>query len=154
DGFDSSILNKIKSKLNTRGSKSKAGSSNSNKPPLPPKVELGVATHKRTNPDEVPTSSKKQKPTPIARSSIANEKKKKKKKDQQSSQMATPENQSSEIEAQKDIPMSSENPPPEQTEKKKKKKKHRESPISTTAVETPAVTTEASQPQDPPQDVP
>ncbi|XP_045791393.1 putative uncharacterized protein DDB_G0290521 [Trifolium pratense] len=76
--------------------------------------------------------------------------------------MATPENQSSEVEAQPGTPVPPENPPPEQTEKKKK---HRKSPISTTAIETPAVTTETpsvleaavdnqTQPQGSPQAIP
>ncbi|PNX95171.1 hypothetical protein L195_g018355, partial [Trifolium pratense] len=197
DGFDSSILNKIKSKLNTRGSKSKAGSSSSNKPPLPPpKVELGVSIYlllsftpsmessvltfampffhitsrKRLHPSEAPSSSKKQKPAPTAHSSAADkptkDKKKKKKKDKKSSQLATSENQPSEVEAQKDTSTPPENPPPEHSEKKKKKKKkHRESPILTTAIEIPAVTTEApqvleatldnqAQPQNSPQAIP
>ncbi|PNX70474.1 hypothetical protein L195_g057429, partial [Trifolium pratense] len=73
NGFDSSILNKIKSKLNNRGSKSKAGSNNSNKSPLPPtKVELGVTTRKRSSTAEVISSPKKQKPTPVTLSSTPN----------------------------------------------------------------------------------
>ncbi|PNX96944.1 hypothetical protein L195_g020162 [Trifolium pratense] len=168
DGFDSSILNKIKSKLNTRGS------SNSNKPlPSPPKVELRITSSKRSHSAEAPSASKKQRPTPAACSSAPDKdtpalstipeqantatiqdpphndeptkdkkKKKEKKKDQQSSQMATPEHKSSEIEAQPSTLVPPENPPPEQTEKKKKKKKkHRKSPVSTTVAETHAVTT-------------
>ncbi|PNX90666.1 hypothetical protein L195_g046791, partial [Trifolium pratense] len=74
NGFDSSILNKIKSKLNTRGSKSKVGSNNSNKPPLPPtKVELGVTTRKRSSIAEIISSSKKQKPIPVTLLSTSNE---------------------------------------------------------------------------------
>ncbi|PNX59679.1 hypothetical protein L195_g059807, partial [Trifolium pratense] len=70
DGFDSSILNKIKSKLNARGSKSKAGSSNSNKPlPPPPKVELKITSRKRSHSTETPSASKKQRPIPATCSS-------------------------------------------------------------------------------------
>ncbi|PNY08031.1 hypothetical protein L195_g004541 [Trifolium pratense] len=198
NGFDSSILNKIKSKLNTRGSKSKAGSSSSNKPPLPPpKVELGVASRKRLHPSEAPSSSKKQKPVPVAHSSAADKdapilstiheqtttstiqdpphtdqptkdkKKKKRRKDKKSNQLASSENHPSEVEVLEDTSKPPKNPPQEHSEKKKKKKKkkHKESPISTTAAETPAVTTEApqvletaldsqAQPQNSPQTVP
>ncbi|XP_045831589.1 uncharacterized protein LOC123922982 [Trifolium pratense] len=70
DGFDSSILNKIKSKLNARGSKSKTGSSNSNKPlPPPPKVELKITSRKRSHSAEAPSASKKQRPIPATCSS-------------------------------------------------------------------------------------
>ncbi|CAJ2676058.1 unnamed protein product [Trifolium pratense] len=96
NGFDSSILNKIKSKLNARGillvllllasflpcvlfsyahlfdagSKSKAGSSDSSKPlPPPSKVELQIASRKRPHSTETPSVSKKQKPVPATCSS-------------------------------------------------------------------------------------
>ncbi|CAJ2673185.1 unnamed protein product, partial [Trifolium pratense] len=70
NGFDSSILNKIKSKLNARGSKSKAGSSNSSKPlPPPSKVELKIASRKRPPSTETPSVSKKQRPIPATCSS-------------------------------------------------------------------------------------
>ncbi|CAJ2661703.1 unnamed protein product [Trifolium pratense] len=73
-GFNSSILNKIKSTLNARGSKSKAGSSNSSKPLLPPpKVELKIASRKRPHSTETPSVSKKQKPVPATCSSTPDE---------------------------------------------------------------------------------
>ncbi|PNX89899.1 hypothetical protein L195_g046022, partial [Trifolium pratense] len=178
NGFDSSILNKIKSKLNARGSKSKAGSSNSSKPlPPPPKI----TSRKRSHSTETPSASKKQRPIPATCSSAPDKdipvlstipeqantattqdlphnaepstdekkKKKKKKKEHQLHQEGTPEQKSSEIEAQPNTLASPEDPPLEQLERKrKKKKKHRKSPATATVVEASATAKETtSQPE-------
>ncbi|CAJ2651849.1 unnamed protein product [Trifolium pratense] len=72
-------------------------------------------------------------------------KKKKKKKEHQSNQEGTPEQKSSEIEAQPNTLASPENPPLEQSEKKKKKKKkHRKSPAAATVVEASAIAKETT----------
>ncbi|GAU49454.1 hypothetical protein TSUD_407410 [Trifolium subterraneum] len=62
-GFDAQAIRKLKSSLNARGSKSKAGSNSSAKPPFPPvKTEPGATTRKRAAMAETGGPSKKAKP--------------------------------------------------------------------------------------------
>ncbi|CAJ2641681.1 unnamed protein product [Trifolium pratense] len=134
NGFDSSILNKIKSKLNARGSKSKAGSSNSSKPlPPPPKVELKDIPVLSTIPEQTNIATTQDFSPNVEPITDEKKKKKKKKKEHQPNQEGTPERKSSEIEAQPDTLASPEDPPLEQSEKKKKKKKkQKKSPAAAT----------------------
>ncbi|GAU33711.1 hypothetical protein TSUD_148620 [Trifolium subterraneum] len=61
-GFDAQAIRKLKSSLNARGSKSKAGSNSSAKPPVPPvKTEPGTTTRKRAVMAETGGPSKKAK---------------------------------------------------------------------------------------------
>ncbi|GAU46448.1 hypothetical protein TSUD_402150 [Trifolium subterraneum] len=61
-GFDAQAIRKFKSSLNARGSKSKAGSNSSAKPPFPPvKTEPGAITRKRATMAETGCPSKKAK---------------------------------------------------------------------------------------------
>ncbi|PNX96541.1 hypothetical protein L195_g019750, partial [Trifolium pratense] len=124
------------------------------------RIKLGYnTTRKRSTPDEVPYSSKKQKPTPVTLSSTPNEdttnlptineqptaatmqdplpsdqpskdkKKKKKKKDKKASHLASHEDQPNEPEAKEEASRPSEDPPQDQSEKKKKHKKPSSSTI-------------------------
>ncbi|GAU46482.1 hypothetical protein TSUD_402370 [Trifolium subterraneum] len=62
-GFDAQAIRKFKSSLNARGSKFKAGSNSSAKPPFPPvKTEPGAITRKRATMAETGGPSKKAKP--------------------------------------------------------------------------------------------
>ncbi|GAU37340.1 hypothetical protein TSUD_395210 [Trifolium subterraneum] len=62
-GFDAQAIRKLKSSLNARGSKSKAGSNSSAKPLFPPiKTEPGATTRKRAAMAETGGPSKKAKP--------------------------------------------------------------------------------------------
>ncbi|CAJ2636955.1 unnamed protein product [Trifolium pratense] len=142
NGFDSSILNKIKSKLNARGtllvllllasflpcvlfsyahlfdagSKSKAGSSDSSKPlPPPSKVELQIASRKRPHSTETPSVSKKQKPVPATCSSAP---------DKDIPVLSTIPEQTTVVTTQDLFP--SAEPTTDEKKKKKKKKKERQ----------------------------
>ncbi|CAJ2642321.1 unnamed protein product [Trifolium pratense] len=139
NGFDSSILNKIKSKLNARGSKSKAGSSNSSKPLPPPyKVELKVslcllwlltlcripiltlicpfqiASRKRPHSTETPSVSKEQRPIPATCSSAP---------DKDIPVLSTIPEQTN-VATTQDLPPNTEPITDEKKKKKKKKKEH------------------------------
>ncbi|MCI12488.1 hypothetical protein A2U01_0033593, partial [Trifolium medium] len=62
NGFSPSVINKIKSKLSSRGSKSKVASNTSSRPPLlKVKEEPGVTTRKRANTSDASNASKKPK---------------------------------------------------------------------------------------------
>ncbi|WJX55280.1 hypothetical protein P8452_41069 [Trifolium repens] len=66
NGFEESILNKIKSKLNKRGSKSNVASNTSNQPPvLKVKAEPGVVVDKKKKKTNPSTAGASKAPTKV-----------------------------------------------------------------------------------------